>query len=40
MRVVGMAGNGILHITSTLAAPVFEAAYDDKRESPRRWLLG
>jgi mannose-6-phosphate isomerase-like protein (cupin superfamily) len=31
-------GKGILHITSTLAAPVFEAAYDDKRESPRRWL--
>jgi mannose-6-phosphate isomerase-like protein (cupin superfamily) len=29
---------GILHIESTLAAPVFEAAYDDKRESPRRWL--
>ena len=33
-------GKGILHITSTLAAPVFEAAYDDKRESPRRWLPG
>jgi quercetin dioxygenase-like cupin family protein len=27
-----------LHIQSTLAAPVFEAAYDDKRETPRRWL--
>ncbi len=31
-------GPGTLHITSTLAAPVFEAAYDDKRETPRRWL--
>jgi mannose-6-phosphate isomerase-like protein (cupin superfamily) len=31
-------GSGILHIQSTLAAPVFEAAYDDKRETPRRWL--
>jgi quercetin dioxygenase-like cupin family protein len=34
------AGIDILHITSTLAAPVFEAAYDDKRETPRRWLPG
>ena len=36
----GFSNNGTveLHITSTLAAPVFEAAYDDKRESPRRWL--
>jgi len=33
-------GTTILHIESTLAAPVFEAAYDDKRESPRRWLPG
>jgi quercetin dioxygenase-like cupin family protein len=33
-------GSGILHIQSTLAAPVFEAAYDDKRETPRRWLPG
>jgi quercetin dioxygenase-like cupin family protein len=33
-------GTTALHITSTLAAPVFEAAYDDKRESPRRWLPG
>ena len=31
-------GTGKLHIQSTLAAPVFEAAYDDKRETPRRWL--
>ncbi len=33
-------GNTELHIQSTLAAPVFEAAYDDKRETPRRWLPG
>jgi quercetin dioxygenase-like cupin family protein len=31
-------GTGELHIQSLLAAPVFEAAYDDKRETPRRWL--
>ena len=31
-------GTTILHIASALAAPVFEAAYDDKRETPRRWL--
>ncbi len=31
-------GAGELHIESTLASPVFEAAYDDKRETPRRWL--
>ena len=29
-----------MHIELTLAAPVFEAAYDDKRETPRRWLPG
>ena len=33
-------GTSVLHIQSTLAAPVFEAAYDDKRETPRRWLPG
>jgi quercetin dioxygenase-like cupin family protein len=33
-------GAGILRIQSTLAEPVFEAAYDDKRETPRRWLPG
>ena len=32
------AGTAVLHIESTLAAPVFEAAYEDKRETPRRWL--
>ena len=31
-------GGATLHIRSTLAAPVFEAAYDDAREAPRRWL--
>jgi hypothetical protein len=31
-------GARTLHIHSTLAAPVFEAAYDEKRETPRRWL--
>ena len=38
----GFSNNGatVLHIASTLAAPVFEAAYDDKRETPRRWLPG
>lgn len=36
----GFSNNGgeVLHIESTLAAPVFEAAYDDKRETPRRYL--
>lgn len=34
------AGANVLHIRSTLASPVFEAAYDDKRETPRRWLPG
>ena len=33
-------GNTVLRIQSTLAAPVFEAAYDDKRETPRRYLPG
>ena len=30
-------GHGILHVRATLAASIFEAAYDDQRESPRRW---
>ncbi|HTT85127.1 MAG TPA: cupin domain-containing protein [Rhizomicrobium sp.] len=33
-------GKTTLRIQSTLAEPVFEAAYDDKRETPRRWLPG
>jgi quercetin dioxygenase-like cupin family protein len=31
-------GEGILRVQAILAAPVFEAAYDDARETPRRWL--
>jgi quercetin dioxygenase-like cupin family protein len=31
-------GKTVLRIQSTLAEPVFEAAYDDKRETPRRYL--
>lgn len=27
-----------LHVRAILASPVFEAAYDDMRETPRRWL--
>jgi mannose-6-phosphate isomerase-like protein (cupin superfamily) len=34
------AGKVVLHIESTRAAPVFEAADDDKRETPRRWRPG
>jgi mannose-6-phosphate isomerase-like protein (cupin superfamily) len=33
-------GAGVLRIQSTLAEPVFEAAYDDNRETPRRWVPG
>ena len=32
------AGTSTLHVQATLASPVFEAAYEDKRETPRRWL--
>ena len=31
-------GTGVLRVQAILASPVFEAAYDDKRETPRRWL--
>ena len=31
-------GTTILHVQATLASPVFEAAYEDKRETPRRYL--
>lgn len=31
-------GTGTLHMQSIIASPVFEAAYDDAREVPRRWL--
>ncbi|MFV0296617.1 MAG: cupin domain-containing protein [Hyphomicrobiaceae bacterium] len=33
-------GKGVLRVQATLASPVFEAAYDDKSETPRRWLPG
>ena len=38
----GFANNGTttLRIQSTLAEPVFQAAYDDKRETPRRVVAG
>ena len=32
------AGAGTLHVLATLAAPIFEAAFDDAREVSRRWL--
>ena len=32
-------GDTTLHMLATLAAPIFEAAYDDSRETPRRWRL-
>ena len=31
-------GVGVLRVQAILASPVFEAAYDDARETPRRWL--
>ena len=31
-------GGGTLHVEATLAAPIFEAAFDDQRETSRRWL--
>lgn len=31
-------GDTTLHVLATLAAPIFEAAYDDEHEVPRRWL--
>lgn len=31
-------GTSVLHVRAILASPVFEAAYDDARETPRRWL--
>jgi quercetin dioxygenase-like cupin family protein len=32
------AGETMLHVEAALAAPIFEAAYDDLRETGRRWL--
>ena len=36
----GFCNNGevVLHLEATLAAPMFEAAFDDLREATRRWL--
>jgi mannose-6-phosphate isomerase-like protein (cupin superfamily) len=31
-------GQNTLHVQATLAAPIFEAAFDDAREVSRRWL--
>jgi len=31
-------GSGVLHVRAMLAAPIFEAAFDDAREVSRRWL--
>jgi quercetin dioxygenase-like cupin family protein len=31
-------GPSTLHVQAILAAPMFEAAFDDARETPRRWL--
>lgn len=31
-------GDVTLHVQATLAAPIFEAAFDDARETSRRWL--
>lgn len=31
-------GTDTLHVQAILASPIFESAYDDARETPRRWL--
>lgn len=31
-------GEGELHVRATLAAPIFEASYEDRNEITRRWL--
>ncbi len=31
-------GTGELHVRATLAAPIFEASYDDRTELNRRWV--
>jgi len=31
-------GEGILHVQATLAAPIFEASFDDTSELSRRWV--
>ena len=31
-------GTGTLHVQATLAAPIFEASFDDQKEVSRRWV--
>jgi quercetin dioxygenase-like cupin family protein len=31
-------GDTVLHVRATLAAPIFEASFDDQREVSRRWV--
>ena len=33
-------GDGVLHVMATLAAPIFEASFDDRVEISRRWVPG
>jgi quercetin dioxygenase-like cupin family protein len=33
-------GTGTLHVQATLAAPIFEASFDDQNEVSRRWVPG
>jgi quercetin dioxygenase-like cupin family protein len=33
-------GTGTLHVQATLAAPIFEASFEDAREISRRWVPG
>jgi quercetin dioxygenase-like cupin family protein len=33
-------GSGTLHVQATLAAPIFEASFDDQKEVSRRWVPG
>ena len=30
--------DGLLHVQATIAAPIFEASYDDRAELSRRWV--
>ena len=34
----GNIGDGKLHVRATLAAPIFEATYDNRDELSRRWV--
>jgi quercetin dioxygenase-like cupin family protein len=34
------AGSATLHVQATLAAPIFEASFDDQVEISRRWVPG